>query len=76
MNKSILDRLGSGEGLWCMAMTALGVVAVLLGVHKLSGAEFVNAFQIWAGAVFGSAAIAGFRDWKKAPQVTPDEPPK
>lgn len=66
MNKSVLDRLGSGEGIWVMAMSALGLLSVLLGVHKLSGAEFVSAFQIWSGAVFGSAALAGFRDWKKS----------
>lgn len=66
MRKSILDRLGSGEGLWLMAMSALGVVGILLAWGKLSGTEFVSAFSVWTTTVFGSAAIAGFRDWKKS----------
>lgn len=63
--KGLLDRLGSGEGLWAMAMTSLGSIAGLLAGHLLSGGEFVSAFSVWTTTVFGSAAIAGFRDWNK-----------
>jgi len=63
--KGLLDRIGAGEGLWAMAMTGLGTIAGLLVGKCLSGGEFVSAFTIWVTTVFGSAAIAGFRDWNK-----------
>lgn len=65
MQKSILDRLGSGEGIWAIAFGALLAISGLLLLQKLSGVEFVSAFSVWVTTVFGSAAIAGFRDWKK-----------
>lgn len=69
--KQLLDRLGSGEGLWVMALIALGAISALLWAHRLAGAEFVSSFSMWVGAVFGSAAIAAYRDWNK-----PNDPPK
>jgi hypothetical protein len=62
---NLLERLSKGEGLWAMAMTALATLAILLTAGKFSGTEFVSAFSVWVTTVFGSAAIAGFRDWKK-----------
>jgi hypothetical protein len=64
-----LDRIGAGEGLWILSISSLVTLASLLVGHKLSGVEFVSAFSVWCGAVFGSAAIAGFRDMGK-----PNEP--
>jgi hypothetical protein len=63
--KELLAKLGAGEGLWLMAMSALGTLGGLLIGGKLSGVEFVSAFGTWVATVFGSAAIAGFRDWRK-----------
>lgn len=63
--RGLLDRLARGEGLWLMAMAALGTLAGLLASGKLAGLEFVSAFSVWVTTVFGSAAIAGFRDWKR-----------
>ena len=72
--KSILDRLGAGEGLWMMAMSALGTLGGLLVAGKLSGLEFVSAFSTWVATVFGSAALAGFRDLKKGNGNPPSVP--
>lgn len=65
MISNLIDRLSRGEGLWAMAMTALATLTGLLAFGKFSGTEFVSAFSVWVTTVFGSAAIAGFRDWKK-----------
>ena len=66
----LLDRIGAGEGLWILSMTSLLTLGVLLCGHKLAGVEFVSAFSVWCGAVFGSAAIAGFRDMGKQSTTT------
>lgn len=60
-----LDRIGAGEGIWLLAVFALLSLGGLLAGAKLSGGEFVSGFSVWCGSVFGSAAIAGFRDWGK-----------
>lgn len=60
-----LDRIGAAEGLWLLSLGSLGALVGMLCAHKLAGVEFVSAFSVWCGAVFGSAAIAGFRDWGK-----------
>jgi len=60
-----LDRIGAGEGIWILSMTSLGLIILSLATHRLTGVEFVSAFSVWCGAVFGSAAIAGFRDMGK-----------
>jgi hypothetical protein len=65
MIKRVLEKLGAAEGLWLMAMSALATLASLLVGGKLNGVEFVSAFGTWVATVFGSAAIAGFRDWRK-----------
>lgn len=60
-----LDRIGAGEGIWLLSLGSLVSLVGLLVGGKLVGVEFVSAFSVWCGAVFGAAAIAGFRDMGK-----------
>lgn len=71
---NFLDRIGAAEGLWLLSLTSLGTLAAMLVWHRLAGVEFVSAFSVWCGAVFGSAAIAGFRDWGKPSPPTEPKP--
>lgn len=66
-----LDRLGAGEGIAVMALVALSTLAGLLGVGKLTGAEFISGFSMWAGTFFGGSALAAFRDVGKPKVVLP-----
>ena len=69
---TFLDRIGAAEGLWLLSLSSLVGIGALLCWHRLSGVEFVSAFSVWCGTVFGSAAIAGFRDWgKPSPPADP-----
>jgi len=65
MIKNFLSKLGAAEGLWLMAMSGLSTLTILLISNKLNGGEFISGFSIWVTTVFGSAAIAGFRDWRR-----------
>lgn len=60
-----LDRIGAGEGIWLLAVGSLLAICGLAIWHIITPDQFVACFQRWAELVFGSAAIAGFRDWKK-----------
>ncbi len=67
----LLDRIGAGEGIWLLAVGSLTTITGLVAFHTITPDQFVACFQRWAELVFGSAAIAGFRDWKKG---TPNGP--
>ncbi len=60
-----LAWMAKGEGFAVIGLVLFGGLGLLLGIHLLTGAEFVSAFQVLVVSYFGGGAAAAFRDFKK-----------